>query len=891
MHARYGTDGLRMDVDVNAFRLSWAPRSVIMHYDAIKPDFNGPGGKDINVGGEKGTEILQRLQVNIRPELFPKPGAFDGKKNLYAFRPFKFTSERFEVPWDKDHTPGRKMKTVTIQIVLVRRVDISLLHKVLSGNEQGNPSAIGPGTDVASSLNMLQAFLQAAPKMANGNLHKGKSVYVQWSKGYQQTSDQKRIDERMRPLRLIDGFFQSARMTIGHLIVNIDLSVGVVLQEMHLEALCAGFLNCSNLRHLNQLCSASGGEFDKLRHFLRDVKVSIHIPGKASKSKGRRAIRNLIRDVGAHNFDRNGVPTTIRDYFLSTHGVRIPPQSIGVVIGNHEIFPISVCVVPEQLYKSKLLPDHVREVLSFVPKNPRERLQRIKAGWQNLEYDNSEFLKGADIAVRPEALTISGRILPSPQIMYGGTNGPYKLTLGKPGTWDVMRKTFWAPAKISFVLIFNLTGRRHGEEMKAFMSFLFKTLSERGGRLLLLCIVSNLKLIHDPMHVGIAVPKTSLILDDNGADPKSLIRREAEKHNAKPNGLLVLALLPENAAELYANVKRVGDIQLGVPTQCIRWSSKLIQSVKSNRVDQYLNNLALKINARCGGVNHVPSSIAMNYLAEVPTMVIGADVTHPSPGSTAPSFASLVSSRDPQCSIYSAQMKIQPFRREIIESIDDMMTKAIKFFRMNSDDTKYPHFKLRRIFFFRDGVSEGEFETVRELELNALKRLLEKFYGRDRPKITFIVVGKRHHFRFFPKSGGTADASGNCPSGFVVDRGIEHPVYSDFYLQSQPGLKGTSIPAHYTVIEDENLGGNGDHLQSLAYALCHTYQRSTRSVKLPAPVYYADLVCQRAKFHFQPRFSNQLDGFSDAATDDTPESLAQDFRHLHQNLDMTMHFM
>lgn len=48
---------------------------LLIHYrKAIKPDFNGPGGKDINVGGEKGTEILQRLQVNIRPELFPKPG-------------------------------------------------------------------------------------------------------------------------------------------------------------------------------------------------------------------------------------------------------------------------------------------------------------------------------------------------------------------------------------------------------------------------------------------------------------------------------------------------------------------------------------------------------------------------------------------------------------------------------------------------------------------------------------------------------------------------------------------------------------------------------------------------------------------------------------------------
>ncbi|KAJ3740285.1 Piwi domain-containing protein [Lentinula detonsa] len=878
---RYGTVGRPVEVDVNAFSLSWAQHSVVMHYDgdiSIKPNFNGPGGKDINIGKEKGTEVIQRLQVNVRPDLFPKPGAFDGKKNLYAFRAFNFTSERFEVPWDKEQTQstkGRRAKTVTVQIVLVRSVDISLLGQVLHGNEQGNPSSIGPGTVVASSLNMLQAFLQAAPKMANGNLHKGKSVYMQWRRGYQQSSDQKRIDDRIRPLRLVDGFFQSARMTTGQLIVNIDLSVGVILQGMVLEELCATFLGCKNLRDLNERCS-SPVYFDKLRHFLRDVKVSIKIPGKTLKSQGRRAIRNLIRDVGSHSFDRNGIPTTIRDYFLSTHGVRIPSQSVGVVIGNHEIFPMSVCVVPEQLYKSKLQPEHVREVLSFVPKNPRERLQRIKAGWQNLEYENSEFLKGANITVHPDALTVHGRILPSPNILYSGASGtpatptPLTLTLAKPGTWDVMRKRFWSPARPSFVLILNLTGHRDSPDMNKLMGQLFNTLKER----------------------GVDVPNTSTIINDSGADLSALIRREAERYKVGPIGLLVLAILPENAAELYANVKRVGDVLLGVPTQCIRWSQKLTQTVQNNRgIDQYLNNLALKINVRCGGVNHVPASTAMDYLAEHPTMVIGADVSHPSPGSTAPSFASLVSSRDSKCSIYSAQMKVQPFRKEIIESLDEMMTKAIDVFRSEVDDTKNPKLQLRRIFFFRDGVSEGEFETVREHELNALKKLLVRIYGKDRPRITFIVVGKRHHFRFFPKQGASADASGNCPSGFVVDRGIEHPVYSDFYLQSQPGLKGTSIPAHYTVIEDENLGGNGNHLQSLAYSLCHTYQRSTRSVKLPAPVYYADLVCQRARFHFAPRFLNQLEGLSDAATDDTPESIAQEFRSLHKNLKKTMHFM
>ena len=54
------------------------------------------------------------------------------------------------------------------------------------------------------------------------------------------------------------------------------------------------------------------------------------------------------------------------------------------------------------------------------------------------------------------------------------------------------------------------------------------------------------------------------------------------------------------------------------------------------------------------------------------------------------------------------------------------------------------------------------------------------------PKITVIVVGKRHHVRFFPK-GRDADRSGNCLAGTVVDQDITHPTEFDFYLQSHSG--------------------------------------------------------------------------------------------------------
>lgn len=81
------------------------------------------------------------------------------------------------------------------------------------------------------------------------------------------------------------------------------------------------------------------------------------------------------------------------------------------------------------------------------------------------------------------------------------------------------------------------------------------------------------------------------------------------------------------------------------------------------------------------------------------------------------------------------------------------------------------------------------------------------------PTITVIVVGKRHHVRFFPQNEREADKSGNCPAGTVIDREVAHPTEFDFYLQSHGGLLGTSRPAHYNVLCDENRFTYEPHLR------------------------------------------------------------------------------
>jgi len=156
-----------------------------------------------------------------------------------------------------------------------------------------------------------------------------------------------------------------------------------------------------------------------------------------------------------------------------------------------------------------------------------------------------------------------------------------------------------------------------------------------------------------------------------------------------------------------------------------------------------------------------------------------------------------------------------------------------------------------------------------------------------------IVVGKRHHVRFFPQNPKDADRSGNCPAGTVVDREVAHPTEFDFYLQSHAGLLGTSRPAHYNVLSDEN-NFTPDGLQSLSFTLCHVYARATRSVSIPAPVYYADIVCARAKNHYDPQgtldFSDSATQTNEGATNTTLEAFRLGFKPLNAKMTTVMYF-
>ena len=96
------------------------------------------------------------------------------------------------------------------------------------------------------------------------------------------------------------------------------------------------------------------------------------------------------------------------------------------------------------------------------------------------------------------------------------------------------------------------------------------------------------------------------------------------------------------------------------------------------------------------------------------------------------------------------------------------------------------------------GVSEGQYQSVLEEEFTQILEACEKIcreHKTPRPKINLMIVGKRHHTRFYPTEEKYADMTsrvkGNPPNGTVVDRGVTMEKGHDFFLQAHVALQGT----------------------------------------------------------------------------------------------------
>lgn len=326
---------------------------------------------------------------------------------------------------------------------------------------------------------------------------------------------------------------------------------------------------------------------------------------------------------------------------------------------------------------------------------------------------------------------------------------------------------------------------------------------------------------------------------------------------------LVLIILPDKDTAIYNRVKHGCDVMGGLINICVQ-----AQHFK-NQGAQYHANVALKVNLKLGGCNHRLDEAKLGLLANNKTMIVGIDVTHPSPGSSsnAPSVAGIVASVDKEFGQWPAELRVQTQGQEMVAELGGMLKNRLRLWQ-ERNQMHLPD----NILVYRDGVSEGQYQLVRDRELLKLQEACREIYPASStaarlPRITIVVVGKRHNTRFYPTTKETADRSMNPQNGTVVDRGVTEMWNWDFFLQAHTAIKGTARPAHYYVVHDDMFTSSkpsapnqnpSDTLQTLTHNLCYLFGRATKAVSICPPAYYADLVCERARCYLAGVFDPSL---------------------------------
>lgn len=432
-------------------------------------------------------------------------------------------------------------------------------------------------------------------------------------------------------------------------------------------------------------------------------------------------------------------------------------------------------------------------------------------------------------------ITVPGRVLGAPPVKYSGTG----VAVPRFGSWNMQSVKFVTKSDLPLWTYFRISmpgGRgpwRSDQDFHAKLDEFQAKLRELG------ILVSNYM---PGKHISPSRPQMESEIDH-------WIHRFAI--NPKRPKLILVVIPDQESTSVYNRVKYMCDVKEGILNVCV------LESKFARANPQYLANVGLKFNLKLGGRNHSLDPAKLGFIGHKKTMVVGIDVTHPSPGSSsrAPSVAGIVASVDEWLGQWPADLRVQPAHQEMVADLDAMLKSRLLVWRQRNKVLP------ENILVYRDGVSEGQYDIVLDQELPALRAACEALYSAQetkagKPRITIIVVGKRHNTRFYPTKKEEADRGGNPLNGTVVDRGVTEARNWDFFLQAHAAIQGTARPAHYYVVYDQifrdlkfpaQFSTAADALEDLTHNMCYLFGRATKAVSICPPAYYADLVCTRAR--------------------------------------------
>uniref|UniRef100_A0A8C4QRB8 Protein argonaute-1 n=1 Tax=Eptatretus burgeri TaxID=7764 RepID=A0A8C4QRB8_EPTBU len=805
----------------------------LLHYDVdIKPE---KCPRRVN------REVVDHMVQHFKHKIFgDRKPVFDGRKNLYTVSPLPIGRDRVEL---EVTLPGEgKERVFKVSIKWVANVSLHLLHEALSGRLGQIPFEAIQGLDVV---------MRHLPSMRYTPV--GRSFFTP-PEGYSQPLGGGR--------EVWFGFHQSVRPCMWNMMLNIDVSATAFYKAQAVIEFMCEVLDLRSVEEQSRPLSDS--QRVKFTKEIKGLKVEITHCGQM---KRKYRVCNVTRRPAAQQTfplqldSGQTVECTVAQYFRDKYKLHLKYAHLPCLqVGQeekHTYLPLEVCnIVAGQRCIKKLTDNQTSTMIKATARSAPDRQEEISRLMKSANFNADPYVREFTIGVKDEMADVTGRVLTPPMLQYGGRSRA--VATPNQGVWDMRGKQFFTGIEIKVWAIACFAPQRQCREdvLKNFTDQLRKISKDAG-----------MPIQGQPCFCKYA----------QGAENVEPMFRHLK--NTYMGLQLIVVILP-GKTPVYAEVKRVGDTLLGMATQCVQVKNVLKTS------PQTLSNLCLKINVKLGGVNNVLVPHIRPAVFQQPVIFLGADVTHPPAGDgKKPSIAAVVGSMDAHPSRYCATVRVQQHRQEIIQDLASMVRELlIQFY-------KSTRFKPTRIIFYRDGVSEGQFQQVLYHELLAIREACVRLEKEYRPGITFVVVQKRHHTRLFCfDRNERIGKSGNIPAGTTVDTKITHPTEFDFYLCSHAGIQGTSRPSHYHVLWDDN-HFTADELQVLTYQLCHTYVRCTRSVSIPAPAYYAHLVAFRARYHLVDKEYDSAEGShaSGQGNGRDPQALAKAVQ-VHQDTLRTMYF-
>ncbi|KAJ8091756.1 hypothetical protein PM082_020991 [Marasmius tenuissimus] len=826
----FGTLGNPITLRANFFAVKVPRNCVVYDYQvSVSPE---AGVRRVR------SRILRLLEA--RPLFAPYVNhiAHDGSQRLVSSRQLSQPLS-VEVPFleEGETSPRRDARTYTVSIGFVRSLDTNDLTKYMKGQpdfRKYDPAPLIGALNLVLQRRAAQTGIRIGQDRDNNKNDRNKYFFPLNSRTH-----------RLGPgLVAIQGYYASVRPTYKELMVNVNVCMAafIDLPGNMVDALLA----------FNR---GSQGAMPTLPPGLvRSIKVTTQYLGYKKRTKvyaiGTTSARNTffrhetLGRISVENYFKNQYP-----HIQLRHATDVPVIDIRGPKSRTAVYvPAELCMIePGQVYREKLSSLETREMIRVACNPPTFNAESIVGdGFTKLGLSPpSAPATSFGISVSNDMAVIPARELPPPRLQYGtqpvnANNGSWNITGNLVFTRAASVKSWWilvvrdgnisqlVPLKQDLIPLrneFNEKLKTKGLQMPTTLPRLFDT---------------------EPLPPASREDPTRrqaiTIIRNTLADE---IKKARASNAPKPDFILVLLANTDNF--IYPAIKKICDSELGINTLHLQLEKAM--NPVANKRDQYLSNVALKVNTKLGGVNHQLDPRAMDWLRKKKTMMVGIDVTHRGPGSKdgTPSIAAVVANVDEDFVQFPASMRIQGTHeiREMVLELRDMMVERLLAFEKRSGSLP------ERIIVFRDGVSEGQYDTVISQELKQILEAFKRFNTSDRkkpyrPKISIIICGKRHHARFYPTNVAYAAQNGNTRPGTVVDKGVTGVFDFDFYLQAHAGLQGTVRPTHYVVIYDETKFG-ADEIQQGTHHTSYLYARATRAVSLVPPAYYADLACERGR--------------------------------------------